>query len=255
MRTSQRMPSSPARRTAAAVACAVALAATVTGAVTAPAVAAAPQAGPSYDFGDCPDIPAGADPAAWKCEVLTATGSLTLGRRTVPELAPITVTHAEGPLPDGGNGQVWGAMRSTPTPVPGGLPGSAAADHDPLLALSLQPEYGGRSDFYSVGNSLGLFTMRFRLRGPLLPHTCVIGAVAPAELHLTRVGDSTWISKNPPVIAFDAYDGTFAAPAADGCGPLGRLLGNRLGLPAATGNAITLSASYTFKTYDQLPPR
>ncbi|TQK42609.1 hypothetical protein FBY35_4037 [Streptomyces sp. SLBN-118] len=43
--------------------------------------------------------------------------------------------------------------------------------------------------------------------------------------------------------------------AGGGCGPLGGLVNNRLGLPAKAGNAITLSAYYTFKTYDQLPPR
>jgi len=195
---------------------------------------------PTYDFSDCPEIPAGVDAAQWKCEVLTATGSLTLGSRTLPELAPMTVTHAEGPMPDGSNGQVFGALRSAPTPVPG---------HD---RLALQPEYGGRSDFYSVGDRMGLFTMRFRVLNPLLPHGCTVGKDTPIELHLARTGDSQWVSKNPPVIRFGAYDDTFTAPAATGCGPLNRLVDQRLGLPQATGNAITLSATYTFKTYDQL---
>ncbi|MFF2997172.1 hypothetical protein ACFVTC_21830 [Streptomyces sp. NPDC057950] len=208
-----------------------------------------------YDFGDCPDIPAGVDAARWKCEVLTATGSLTLGSRRVPELAPMTVTHAEGPLPDGTDGQVWGALRSTSTSVPGGLLGTGTTGHGPLPALALRPEYGGRSDFYSTGNNMGLFTLRFRVLSPLLPHGCVIGGDTPVELRLRRAGDSEWVSQDPPVIRFDAYDDTFTAPAPVGCGPLGRLVDDRLGLPRATGNAITLSARYTFRTYDRLPAR
>lgn len=247
---------STVRRGSAALAVAATLAATVTFAAGAPAVAADGPATPPYDFSDCPDLPTGVDAAQWKCEVLTATGSLTLGSRTVPELAPMTITHAEGPLPDGSDGQVFSALRGTRTAVPGGLLGDTTADHKPLLSLALRPEYGGRSDFYSVGNSMGLFTLRFRVLSPLLPHGCVIGAGdAPIELHLQRAGGSEWVSKNPPVIKFDAYDDAFAAPAAKGCGPLGGLVNDRLGLPATAGNAITLSAYYTFKTYDQLPPR
>ncbi|MFD8979072.1 hypothetical protein [Streptomyces sp. NPDC059564] len=224
-------------------AAALALAATLTGLAVAPALAATP----SYDFGDCPAIPAGVDATRWKCEVLTATGSLHLGSRDVPELAPMTITHAEGPLPDSTKGQVWGALRGGPTPVPGGPPG---------LGLALQPEYGGRSDFYSVGDEMGLFTLRYRVVSPLLPPSCVIGGDdTPIELRLKRVGSSEWVSKNPPVIKFAATDTAFKVPAATHCGPLGRLLNTRLGLPAQTGNTITLSAVYTFKTYDQLPAR
>ena len=213
-------------------------AAMVTGATALPAAAEPPT--PSYDFSDCPALPSGVDPAAWRCEVLTATGSMTLGRTTVPELSPITITHAEGPLPDGGKGQVYGGLQGAPTAVPG--------HHH----MSLRPEYGGRSDFYSVGNSLGLFTMRFRVLDPLLPHGCTIGRDTPIELRLQRSGDSEWISQNPPVIKFDAYDDTFTAPRAAGCGPLNPLVNHRLGLPSRTGNTIELSATYTFRTYDAL---
>ncbi|MEU7552811.1 hypothetical protein AB0B01_10680 [Streptomyces sp. NPDC044571] len=253
--TADQQPSTVRRRSAGLVA-AAALAATAASAAAVPAAAAEAPPVPSYDFSDCPDLPAGVEATRWKCEVLTATGSMTLGSRYVPALAPMTLTHAEGPMPDGSRGQVWGALRSTPTPVPGGLLGNPAGDgRHQLLPLSLQPEYGGRSDFYSVGNSLGLFTVRYRAVSPLLPQGCVIGGDAPLELRLQRVGDSRWVSKNPPVIAFDAKDDLFTAPAAEGCGPLGRLVNDRLGLPAVQGNAMTLSATYTFKTYDQLPAR
>ncbi|MFD8638259.1 hypothetical protein [Streptomyces sp. NPDC059533] len=241
------------RRTAAGIAFAAVLGAAT---FTATASAEASPITPAYDFSDCPAIPAGVDATHWKCEVLTATGSLTLGNRTLPALAPMTITHAEGPLPDGTNGQVWGALRGGPTAVPGGILGGPAGAHNPRMALSLQPEYGGRSDFYSVGNNMGLFTLRFRAVGPALPDGCVIGGGdTPIELRLKRSGSAQWISKTPPVIKFDAYDNTFTTPAATDCGPLGALVNNRLGLPATTGNSINLSAYYTFKTYDQLPPR
>jgi hypothetical protein len=55
------------------------------------------------------------------------------------------------------------------------------------------------------------------------------------------------------VIEFSAYDDTFTAPAAEYCGPLTGPLNRRLGLPAAEGNLLSYDASYTFKTYDQLP--
>ncbi|MGG8408201.1 hypothetical protein ACM614_17160 [Streptomyces sp. 12297] len=238
------------RRSAAA---ALALSATLTGLAVTPALAAPT---PSYDFGDCPAIPAGVDAARWKCEVLTATGSMQLGNRYIPELTPMTITHAEGPLPDGTKGQVWGALRGGPTPVPGGVTGHPSSDRSRLLSLALQPEYGGRSDFYSVGENMGLFTLRYRAVSPLLPQSCVIGGGdTPIEIRLKRIGSSEWVSKNPPVIKFAATDTAFTVPAATGCGPLGRLLNDRLDLPAQTGNTITLSALYTFKTYDQLPAR
>ena len=78
-----------------------------------------------------------------------------------------------------------------------------------------EPEYGGRSDFYT-----GRFSLRFRLLSPLLPRTCAIGADAPIDLRLKRSGPSQWISQDPPVIKFSAYDDTFPAPAAAHCGPL-----------------------------------
>ncbi|MFF0224538.1 hypothetical protein [Streptomyces sp. NPDC004629] len=248
--------SSTVRRGAAGLAAAAVLATAAVGAAGAPALAADPPAGPvpTFDFGDCPDLPAGADPARWRCEVLTATGSLTLGSRTIPDLAPMTITHAEGPLPDGSPGQVFGGLRGAATAVPGGILGTPAADHGRALSLSLRPEYGGRSDFYSVGDSLGLFTLRFRALGLLLPKGCALGGDTPVELRLKRTGGSERISADPPVIRFGAYDDSFGVPAADHCGPLGRVLNDRLGLPAPTGNTIALTAHYTYKPYTQLPP-
>ncbi|MEH0474952.1 hypothetical protein QA943_40040 [Streptomyces sp. B21-097] len=202
---------------------------------------------PATDFSDCPALPAGADPALWRCEVHTAAPRLTLGKVEVA-LAPITMTHAEGPMPDGSKAQVWGAMHSVPTPVPGGLTGTAAGKHPRQLRLSIEPQYGGRSDFYT-----GQFSLRMRLSSPLLPHGCTIGASTPVDFQLKRSGPSKWVSQDPPIIEFSAYDDTFTAPAAEHCGPLTGPLNHRLGLPAPTGNLMTYDATYTYRMYDQLP--
>ncbi|MER6128807.1 hypothetical protein ABT173_40865 [Streptomyces sp. NPDC001795] len=198
-------------------------------------------------FSDCPALPTGVDPARWRCEVHTAAPQLTMGKVNV-SLAPITMTHAEGPLPDGTNGQVWGAMHSAPTAIPGGLAGTATGEPSRRLRLAIQPEYGGRSDFYT-----GQLSLRFRLLSPLLPHGCTIGASAPLDFRLKRSGPSQWLSENPPLIKFSAYDDTFTAPAAEHCGPLTGPVNRRLGLPAPSGNVMAYDATYTFRTYDQLP--
>ncbi|WP_234342674.1 hypothetical protein [Streptomyces sp. NRRL B-3648] len=205
------------------------------------------NAAPATDFGDCPPLPDGVDPGRWRCEVHTAAPRLTLGKLTV-HLAPITMTHAEGPMPDGADGQVWGAMHSSPSAIPGGLTGTPVGDRAGALGLAIQPEYGGRSDFYT-----GTFSLRFRFLGPLLPHGCTVGAKDPVDFRLKRSGPSRWVSQDPPVIEFSAYDDTFSAPAAEHCGPLTGPLNRRLGLPATEGNLLSYDASYTFRTYDQLP--
>lgn len=198
-------------------------------------------------FRDCPPLPTGADPARWRCEVHTAAPQLTVGKVSVT-LAPITMTHAEGPMPDGSEGQVWGALHSAPTAIPGGLNGTATGEGAGQHRLAIKPEYGGRSDFYT-----GTLSLRFRLSSPLLSHGCTIGASAPVDFHWKRSGPSEWISQDPPLIKFSAYDDTFAAPAAEDCGPLTAPLNRRLGLPAATGNLMAYDATYTFRMYDQLP--
>ncbi|WP_354640714.1 hypothetical protein [Kitasatospora camelliae] len=243
-------------RRAAVLLAGAALAATV---LTPGAASAAEPAGtvtsavePPADFRDCPQLPAGADPARWRCEVHVAAPRLTLGTVHDLELAPMMLTFAEGPLPDGRPGQVWGALRSAPTAVPGGVTGNPGGDRSAVLGMSIRPEYGGRSDFYT-----GEFSLRFRLDGPLLPPGCTVGGgrdggTAPIDLRLKRSGPSERVSVDPPLIRYATYDDTFAAAATDGCGPLGHLLDARLGLPAPTGNLIANQAAYTFRTYDRL---
>ncbi|MEU1803683.1 hypothetical protein [Streptomyces sp. NPDC019937] len=191
-------------------------------------------------YADCPkDLPAGADRAKWRCEVSAAYGRIKLGGIDLPDIKPITLVHAEGPLPDGTFGQVFGSVRAEPTPVPGS-PG-----------LSVRAEYGGYADFLTSG----AVDLTFRLASPLLDRACSIGTDGqPVKLRLTKDAPSTWLSQDPPLVRFPAHDDTFTTPAATGCGPLGRALNHRFALPAASGESVvTYTAYYTFTTYDRLP--
>jgi hypothetical protein len=199
----------------------------------------------SFDFRDCPPLPAGVQPDRWRCEVLVATGRFQLGRVAVPAVASITVTHAEGPLPDGTTGQVFGALRAERTDVAGGLlRGRGAGGHNPLMHLGLRAEYAGYADL--VDRSV--IDIRLRLINPLLGHSCVIGN--PVRLAMSRDGAAEWLSQDPPLIRFRLYDRSFALPAASGCGPLGELVNRRFGLPSAAGtNEVYFTAYYTFRMY------
>jgi hypothetical protein len=204
-----------------------------------------PQPPNSFDFRDCPPLPAGVQPARWRCEVLVATGRFQLGRVAVPAVAPIMVTHAEGPLPDGTTGQVFGALRAERTDIPGGLlRRQGPAGHNPLLHLGLRTEYAGYADLVDQP----AMDVRLRLVNPLLGRRCVLGD--PLRLTLSRDGDSEWLSRDPPLIRFRLYDRSFALPAASGCGPLHGLVDRRFGLPSAAGaNEVSFTAYYTFRTY------
>jgi hypothetical protein len=204
-----------------------------------------PPPATSFAFRDCPPLPAGVQPHRWRCEVLVATGRYQLGKVAVPAVAPITVTHAEGPLPDGTTGQVFGGLRAERTDIPGGLlrrhgPGG----HNPLMHLGLRIEYAGYADL--VGQPA--MDVRLRLVNPLLGPHCMIGD--PLRLTLSRDGESEWLSRTPPLIRFRWSDRGFALPAASGCGPLRGLVDRRFGLPSAAGvNEAYFTAYYTFRTY------
>ncbi|WP_331767084.1 hypothetical protein [Embleya sp. NBC_00896] len=219
--------------------------------------AAAETALPTFDFSDCPELPANADPDKWRCEVMIATGDIRLGGLTVPIRTPMTITHSEGPLPDGTTGQVFGAMHAAPSPAAGGLlniPG--LPERAPLLGVNVETRYGGWFDFISHGTSAGGLDVTFALSGPLLPKGCTIGtAERPVRLTMMRKGSNEWVSKDPPILKGTIWDTTLTVPAATDCGPLGPVLNHRNGLPAPTGaSAVTFDGQYTFKTYTQLHP-
>ncbi|MEU8652580.1 hypothetical protein [Streptomyces sp. NPDC048737] len=202
---------------------------------------------PEFDFSACPtvdELPTGADPGTWRCEVMHATGRLRMG--AVDELLtePMKITFAEGRV-DGEFRQVFGEMTAAPIRV-GGTP------------LTLMPQYGGYSDFLSDDTRRGEFDIKFAIgsaRGlPAPPSSgCAVGSDEDAvHLVLKDTGPTRVMSKEPLVVAFGAQDAEFAAPRTKGCGPLGRVLDRVLGLPSAAGaNTFTMNVTVAIRPYTQ----
>ncbi len=222
--------------------CALAVA---VGAAGGPASADEPaSAPPEFGFEDCPapaELPAGADPAAWRCEVMLATGQLTLGRVDRPIAAPMTLTFAEGTI-DGEFRQVFGELTAEPLRV----------RHTPW---SLTARYGGSSDFESNDERRGELALTFDVTGFGLPPGCSIGTeTEPIRLVLLETDPTTVVSPDPLVVAFGVADERFAAPRTSGCGPLGRVLDAALGLPSPSGtNALDLDAEVALRSYSEIP--
>ncbi|WP_329457352.1 hypothetical protein [Streptomyces sp. NBC_01497] len=193
--------------------------------------AASPSASPAASFAACPPrsaLPAGADPAAWRCEVMSATGHLTLGRIDVPIAAPMTVTHAEGTV-DGHHEQVWGGLSATPIRV-GRSP------------FTLTARYAGHFDFLSDATRVGELDLTFTLSGPGLPSGCRAGDDAD-PVHLVFQPAS-------PDSTTAIEDVTFAAPGTHGCGVLGPLLDRAAALPSPPGrNSIVLNGERSARSY------
>ena len=237
---------------------------------------------PTFDYSDCPKLPAGVDPAKWRCEVLVAQGTATIGGLTFP-FDFTRVTHAEGPLPDGTPGQVFGGFRAARLPVSGPQSGNSNASqsdsnsdsshgnsnasdsdsdsshgydngrgHSHSPKLWVQPHLAAAPDFYSQS---GAMSLTFQLTGPRLGEHCTIGTTAaPVQVAAGRVAGTTqWLSQDPPVITFEVQDQTFSAPQVSGCGRAGAELNRRFALPSPSGaNRLSATAFYSFKTYDQL---
>ncbi|GAB3567131.1 hypothetical protein GCM10027445_15060 [Amycolatopsis endophytica] len=168
-------------------------------------------------FADCPALPAGADPAQWRCEVLDSSATFSFG--TVHDLAlgPMRLTFAEGQL-DGEYAQVFGALRSEPVAVPG-PPGT-----------TLRFGYGGYSDFQSNDERKGEMDLVAEFDAPYLPRHCATGVIHSV---LRADGPTEVVSTEPLTLRFATYDHELTVPATEHCGPLGRLVDHRLGLPAA----------------------
>ncbi|QQQ73597.1 hypothetical protein IOD16_20145 [Saccharothrix sp. 6-C] len=237
------------RRAAVAALAATALAGT---ALIGPASAAprhtAAQPVPAFDFADCPALPAGADPAQWRCEVLMSSGTIRIGGLREQGTGAMRLTFAEGRV-DGRYAQVFGALRAEPTPVPGGLLGVAA--HHPSLRADLRVEYAGFADFLSDGDRMGVQHLKLRVLNGLLPDTCAIGDDSdPLVFRPVRTSGPDRVSADPPVLRFTIEDAAFAVPAAHGCGPLDRLVDKRFGLPSPVGaNSMELTALVGLKSY------
>ncbi|MFF8387036.1 hypothetical protein [Streptomyces kanasensis] len=235
-----------ARRCASAVAGALLAGLTL---VAAPAHGAERLPAPSpFDFSACPaidELPAGADPGTWRCEVMHATGHLRLGAVDEPLTEPMKIAFAEGRV-GGVFRQVFGEMTAAPIRV-GGTP------------LTLTPQYGGYSDFLSDDTRRGEFDITFAIGSahgsPAVPSPgCSVGSHEDAvHLVLKDTDPTRVITKDPLVVAFGAQDTSFAAPGTRGCGPLRRVLDRALGLPSAAGsNAFDMDVTVGIRPYIQV---
>jgi hypothetical protein len=209
---------------------------------------------PTFDFADCPRIPAGADPAQWRCEVLMSTGTIKFGSLAEQPAGTMRLTFAEGQL-DGKFAQVFGALRAEPIRVPGGLLGIPGSDErTPLLRMDLRIEYAGFADFFSVGDKMGEQHLKVRVISPLLPGGCTIGSNQdPIKFKPIRTSGTEVISPDPLVLRFGIEDKQFAVPKARGCHGLDPLVNRRFDLPAAPGtNRIAFTTLVGLKTYTQI---
>ncbi|MEW1626050.1 hypothetical protein AB0387_01245 [Streptomyces sp. NPDC089173] len=212
----------------------------------APAQAAERAVDPTeFDFSACPaadDLPTGADPGTWRCEVMHATGRLRMGAFDEQLTEPMRITFAEGRV-DGEFRQVFGRMTAAPIRV-GGTP------------LTLTPRYGGYSDFLSDDTRRGEFALTFAIGSaygpPARPSSgCSVGSDEDAvHLVLKDTDPTRVISKDPLVVAFGTQDAEFTAPRTSGCGPLGRVLDRALGLPSAAGaNVFAMDVTVALRPY------
>jgi hypothetical protein len=209
---------------------------------------------PTFDFGDCPAIPDGADPAQWRCEVLMSSGTIKVGNLAEQGTGAMRMTFAEGRL-DGEFAQVFGALRAEPSRVPGGLLGIPGSDErNRLLRMDIRIEYAGFADFLSDGDRMGEQHLKIRVISPLLPKTCTIGSNQdPITFKPIRTAGPDVISDDPPVLGFAIEDKEFAVPKARGCGAFDGFVNKRFGLPAPGGaNAITLDTVVGLKSYSQI---
>ncbi|MCE7000973.1 hypothetical protein LZG04_40070 [Saccharothrix sp. S26] len=213
--------------------------------------AAQPAPVPAFDFTDCPALPAGADPARWRCEVLVSEGTLKVGQSAEMGTGVMRLTFAEGQLA-GRSAQVFGALRAEPTRVPGGLLG--VGDRNPLLRTDLRIEYAGYADFLSDGDRMGVQHLKLRVLNGLLPPTCTIGDdTDPLVFRPVRTSGPDRVSTDPPVLRFTIEDTAFATPAAHGCGGLDRLVDKRFGLPSPAGaNSLELTTLVGLKSYAEI---
>ena len=194
---------------------------------------------PAFDFADCPAIPAGADPAQWRCEVLVSHGTVRIGRLPELTIPRIRTTFAEGRL-NGEYAQVFGALRADPVRVPGSV-----------VPVAMRLEYAGFADFLSVGDRMGELRLKLAVRSPALPRQCTIGSDRdPIVFKPVRTAPTEVVSPEPLVLRFSMRDNEFAVPGADGCGPLTRLVERWAGVPAAAGtNTLALTTYVRIRGY------
>ncbi|MEV5572510.1 hypothetical protein AB0L06_20900 [Spirillospora sp. NPDC052269] len=239
--------------------CATAVAAAALGLAAAPAQArqAAPTGIPTFDYADCPALPAGADALSSFCfEAIASSESVTIGNVTHLINSPFKATFGSPWFDDSGYGSnIFGGLRTEPFQV-------STRNGEPVYA---RVESAGASD---LTPTLGLnLNFKIRFTGGGLGSNCTVGTDGnPISAHLIT-GTTTppspyqpitgvpWTVAAPGVHQGTVVDNTFPVPAASGCGDSGNAFLNQLGgLPAPAGaSSIVLPTYMGAISYSKLP--
>jgi hypothetical protein len=211
---------------------------------------------------------------------VTNGGSFTIGKKTVPIKNPVTLQGGfEGEVPNikfygAENGDT---LSKTPQPVPGGLLGIVAPTWWPkfiqdwfneqiskgFTGVNATVELTGPTKgltniklntenlLFEEGTALGL-PVKFKLDNAILGSNCYIGSESkPVQIDFTsgtsgsQKGSAGTLSFNPSftiitIAGGKLVNGTFAAPAASGCGGIfsffvDPLVNSILGTPSPSG--------------------
>ena len=224
----------------------------------------------SFDFSDCPTLPAGADPFFSRCFVAVVTsGTFKIGKFDQKIEKPIRLTYATTfNLDTFETSTVFGGLEAEKMLVQPGLFG------DPLLtAVYAKVEYAGSFEMPVSSDFLINLAIKVRLVNPVLGSNCTVGTNSnPIMLKLTTGTTSppapntpitgepvTPARETPPpeVLQAKHVGNSFAVPGAKGClfgGGVADWLVNQVGgFPSAAGKNTMIQNEYIVsKRYDEL---
>ncbi|MDL4775575.1 hypothetical protein [Actinomadura xylanilytica] len=239
------------------------------------AAQAAPAVNPdpipaTFDFSDCPTLPAGSDLHASTCvSVVVTSGTFHLGKFDQAIEKPIKMTFANAYNPETFQfTSVFGKMHAEKMLVQPGLFG------DPLLsAVYAQPEFAGVFDQPTSADFKIKMGLKVRLVNPILGSNCLIGSdsnpilldlttgtTAPPAPNTPITGEkATVVRTTPPPTVRSAkhVDNAFSVPGAKGClfgGGVADWLVNQVGgMPSAGGkNTMVFNEYMSTQAYDKL---
>ncbi|GAA0583426.1 hypothetical protein [Actinomadura livida] len=236
-----------------------------------PAAAANPDPIPaSFDFSDCPTLPAGASPQFSHCWVgVVTSGTFKIGNFDQTIDKPIRITWATTfNTTTFETGTVFGGLHTEKMKIQDGLFG------DPFLtAVYAKVEYAGTFEM-PPGDDLRInLGIKVRIQNPLLGNNCALGSNSnPIMLNLTTgttsppapntpiTGEPVSIARQEPqptVLQAKHVGNSFAVPGASGCifnWGAGNWLVNQIGgFPSAAGkNSMVQNEYIVSKQYSQL---
>lgn len=214
------------------------------------------------NFRACPKLPRGFDRALFSCFITHITGGqLLIGSTNQLINRNITVPYAQGTDPSGKTVIIAGVTRSAPMPVLGGIFEDPLVNNitkkDPNLRLAVQPVGVGIAVDPS-GLSVAFISQKIRAVNPVFGKRCFVGSnrhpivlaptfgttnPPPPNQPISGHVDSVSHVGNELVIVGTVVDNAFAAPGAQGCGPIGTLnkIVDKVGSvpsPAGTNTAV-----------------